>query len=85
MKSKTVILRQKGNTKGSKDLEELIARFSATLPNDKRIFYFETFKEWCIAEFGDYSVELGNRVLSLDCIIELGCDAYQLMVEQHEI
>ena len=61
--------------------ERVLERFSETVISANRVFYFDMFKEWMIAEFGEYDPAIGNAVLNLDGVIELSTDAYQTPYE----
>jgi len=61
--------------------EEVLSRFSHTIKNERRVFYFDTFHKWMVEEFGGYDPALGNTVLNLGGVVELGADMYQTPYE----
>jgi hypothetical protein len=61
--------------------ENVLERFSETVLSANRAFYFDTFREWMIAEFGKYDADLCNTVLNLEGVVELGTDMYRTPYE----
>lgn len=59
--------------------ERILERFSDTLKNS--VFYFNDFEAWMVIEFGSYNYQLGDSVLNIVGVIELGCDMYQTPYE----
>ena len=62
--------------------ERVLSRFSETLEGHSQCFYFDTFRGWMREEFGAYDPTLGDSVLNLDGVIELGADGYQTPYER---
>lgn len=61
--------------------ESIMERFSVEVVNSHRVFYFADFEKWMIKEFGTYDTDLGNQVLSLEGVEEIGDIGYKTPYE----